>query len=95
MTLERVNTAVKLAVVTAAQSYGQEGDKRTKPPHIYRRIIMWTWIKSRLAERSTYLTLFTVLGTVAGINVAPDLKEAIIATALSILTLVGVVTKEK
>jgi len=53
------------------------------------------WIMERLSEKSTYISLFALLGTVAGINIAPDLKEAIITVALSILGLVGIITREK
>ena len=52
------------------------------------------WILERLKEKTTWLGLFTILATF-GISIAPELKEAIISTGLSIVGLVLVLVKEK
>jgi len=56
---------------------------------------MWKFIKERLSEKSTWLTLATLIGTVGGIQVSPELSEGIATAGLSILTLIGILTKEK
>lgn len=56
---------------------------------------MWTWIKERFSEKSTYATIFTVLATVLGVNIAPELQEAITGVGLSLLTLIGILVKER
>lgn len=53
------------------------------------------WIIERLKEKSTWIAIFTVLASVGGVTVAPELKEAIISTGLGIVSLVAILTKEK
>ncbi len=56
---------------------------------------MWTFIKDRLTEKSSWVSLFSLLATIGGVNLAPDLKEAIIAMGMAVLTLVGILTKQE
>lgn len=53
------------------------------------------WILERLSEKSTWITVFTVLASVGGVAVAPELEKAIIATGMGIVSLVAIWTKEK
>jgi hypothetical protein len=52
------------------------------------------WLLERLKEKTTWLGLFTILSTL-GVSLAPELKEAIIGTGLSLISLVLVITKDK
>ena len=55
---------------------------------------MFTYIFSRLKERSTWLGLIA-LATACGASIATELTESIITVGVSPAGLVGVVTKDK
>ena len=52
------------------------------------------WLIRRLKERSTWLGLIVIL-SVAGITLAPDQKEAIIAAGIALAGAVSALTKDK
>ncbi len=56
---------------------------------------MWNYLKKKLSEASTWQTLFTLVATVGGIQIAPQLQEYIQAAALAILGLIGFYTNEE
>ena len=53
------------------------------------------FIKERLGEKSTVITLVTTVGGLAGFAFAPEQLEAITGVVAAILALVGVFTQEK
>ena len=65
--------------------------KNTSPKPI---IIMWTWIKERLAEPSTYQGAAALAGAV-GVALSPEMFEAIVALVTSVVGLVQIAKKEK
>ena len=65
--------------------------KNTSPKPI---IIMWKWIKERLAEPSTYQGFAALTGAI-GIALSPEMFEAIVALVTSIVGLVQIAKKEK
>lgn len=52
------------------------------------------WILDRLSENSTWRGIILVL-TAAGVQIAPDLANAIIATGLSVVGLINILRKQK
>jgi hypothetical protein len=52
------------------------------------------FIKERLGEKSTVITLVTLVSGLVGFSVAPEQLEAITGAVAAILALVGVFTKE-
>lgn len=52
------------------------------------------WIISRGKERSTILTILTLIGGAVGFNFAPEQQEAVTGVIIAILTAIGVFTKE-
>lgn len=55
---------------------------------------MKDYILDRIKEPSTWRGFFLVLGAI-GVPIAPELADAIIATALSLSGLVGILTADK
>lgn len=53
-----------------------------------------TWLVDRLSERSTYLGIGMLL-TAAGVTVAPDLGNALVALGLAAAGVVAVLIKDK
>lgn len=53
-----------------------------------------TWLVARLSERSTYLGLGLLLSA-AGLSVAPDLGQAVVAVGVAVAGLVSVLLKDK
>ena len=54
----------------------------------------FSWVLSRLKEKTTWASLLTVVGTVFGIQFAPEQAEAITSIGLGIVALVLFSTKE-
>ncbi len=52
------------------------------------------WIIVRGKERSTILTVLTLIGGAVGFNFAPEQQEAIIGIIVAVLTAICVFTKE-
>lgn len=53
-----------------------------------------TWLVARLSEKSTYLGLGLLLSA-AGLSVAPDLGQAVVAVGVAVAGLVSVLLKDK
>lgn len=53
-----------------------------------------SYLKDRFGEASTWRGIFAAL-TGVGVAVSPDLQEAIIAAGLSVIGLIGILTKDK
>lgn len=53
-----------------------------------------TWLVDRLSEKSTYLGLGLLLSA-AGLSVAPDLGQAVVAVGVAVAGLVSVLIKDK
>ncbi len=54
----------------------------------------FTWLSSRLRERSTWLGIMAVLAGV-GITLNPELQEAIVGLGAALGGLVAVISKDK
>lgn len=52
------------------------------------------WIIARGKERSTILTVLTLICGAVGLDLAPEQQEAIIGIIVALLTAIGVFTKE-
>lgn len=53
------------------------------------------WLLDRLEEKSTWGTIFTVLATVIGVSVSPELADRITALGMALVSLIAFITKEK
>lgn len=53
------------------------------------------WILERAKEKTTWLGIIGVIGTLTGAQLAPELQEAITTTGLAITSLVLILLKEK
>lgn len=53
------------------------------------------WIFDRAKERSTWATVLTVVTSVTGWVIAPELQDAIIVTALGVVSVIAIITKEE
>lgn len=53
------------------------------------------YILERLREKSTWLTLLTLVGAVAGITISPELSEEISMAGMGIAGIIAIVTKEE
>lgn len=56
--------------------------------------IMLLWLKERLTEKSTYQGLIGFLGAV-GITINPEMVESVVALAVSLISVIEIVRKEK
>ena len=56
--------------------------------------MIWTWIKKRFKEPSTYQGI-TAIASAVGVSVSPELWEGIATLAVSIIGLIQVIKKEK
>ena len=56
--------------------------------------MIWTWIKERFAEPSTYQGVVAIASAV-GATISPELWEAIATFAVGLIGLIQVVKKEK
>ena len=56
--------------------------------------IMLFWLKERLTEKSTYQGLIGFLGAV-GITINPEMVESVVALAVSLISVIEIVRKEK
>lgn len=73
----------KKYIAEVIKSYTAKGTKNTK-----------TWILERLAEKSTRRILITMICTSLGVTIAPGSMEAILLVSGSIITAIGIGTKE-
>jgi len=55
----------------------------------------FSFILDRLKEKSTYVGLFTVLGTVLGVNLAPELSNSIMGLGIALSSFILVLIKER
>jgi len=56
--------------------------------------LMLLWLKERLTEKSTYQGLIGLMGAV-GVTVNPDMIESIIGLAVSLISVIEIMRKEK
>jgi hypothetical protein len=54
-----------------------------------------SYILERLREKSTWLTILTLVGAVAGISISPELSEEISMAGMGIAGIIAIVTKEE
>lgn len=55
---------------------------------------MMTWIKKRLAERSTWLGILTLAG-ICGYQINPELQEQIITAISAVVAVIFTITSDK
>jgi hypothetical protein len=53
------------------------------------------YILERLREKSTWMTLLTLVGAIAGITINPELSEEISMAGMGIAGIIAIVTKEE
>lgn len=53
------------------------------------------YIVARLKEKTTWAIIFSTLATVFGINLAPELSEAITTIGLAVVALIGAGSTEQ
>jgi hypothetical protein len=56
--------------------------------------MIWTWLKERFTEPSTYQGVVAIAGAI-GATISPELWEAIATFAVGLIGLVQVIKKEK
>ena len=55
----------------------------------------YLWLMARLSEKSTWATIFTVLATVIGVSVSPELADRITSLGMALVSFIAFITKEK
>ena len=53
------------------------------------------WVLDRLKEKSTWLALFAGLATILGVELQPELKEAIITAGMAVVSAVAIGVAEQ
>lgn len=56
--------------------------------------LMLVWLKERLTEKSTYQGLIGLMGAI-GVTVNPEMIESIIGLAVSLISVIEIMRKEK